>query len=118
MYIAGDGTLQEIADKVGVPYGTLHGWHTTEKWADKRRQIRAKLFDEWKQNAMRESAEGMIRLVSAQLRAAMLITDRVKRMANGEDLDSTEVCRLARALKESSLVVRGILEPVYGGAGE
>jgi hypothetical protein len=47
MYAGGATSLHGIARMLNVPYGTVHGWHTRDRWAGTLRQMKAKLREEW-----------------------------------------------------------------------
>lgn len=111
MYMVGN-SLPAIAQELSVPYGTVHNWHSTEHWADMRRQIRTDLLNNWNDYFKAKSIVAMHALVIDHLKIGATFADRIKESLARPDVSPEELRNLAQALSAEFRVVEKILAPI------
>jgi len=110
-YMSGS-SLPAIALELSVPYGTIHNWHASERWADMRRQIRTDLLSNWNDIFRARSLFAMQKLVVEHLRIGATFAERIKESLARPDLTPDELRALAQALNAEFRVIEKILAPI------
>ena len=118
LYFEGRKTLRATSEELGVPYNTVHYWHTKERWASRRKQLPSEMYDdwrlEWQQGIARERAQFILRLfrISEELHAE---TSRQLAAA----VAPAKVVAIAKACKLNSDMIWPYVETfLYGDSGE
>jgi hypothetical protein len=114
-YIKGQ-TLPSIAEELGVPYGTVHHWHTGEKWASIRRQLRAELLENWKDQFRVRAAVELYRTLALHISAARELSRKIGLALKREDLTVDELATLAKALRNEFMAVEPLLKPILSAS--
>lgn len=111
LYIKG-WTLPSVAKELGVPYGTVHHWHTGEGWAGMRRQMRADLLDDWKERFRVRTVVEMYRTMTLHISAAQELALKIGEAAAKEGVTPKELATLASALRSEYLAIEPLLRPL------
>lgn len=72
-YVRGDITQQKLAEKYGVPFGTLHRKCILEKWSELRKQAELKADQKLTEKTADIQAETAAKMVQMQSEAALAI---------------------------------------------
>ncbi len=110
-------TLPSIAEELGVPYGTVHHWHTGEKWASMRRQLRAELLENWKDQFRVRAAVEIYRTLALHISAGRKLAGKIGEALKRDDLSVDELAALAKALRNEFMSVEPLLKPILSVAG-
>jgi uncharacterized protein YjcR len=110
LYIQGS-PLPAIAKKLGLPYGTVHGWHTAEKWASMRKQMRADLLEDFREKFRAGALVSMYRTIMRQLNLSNKVAGRIE-AALPAATSSDDLLKLAQAMAAEFKVVERLLKPL------
>ena len=108
LYIGGGRTLPQIAEDLKVCYGTLHTWHATESWADRRKQIRTALNRNWQKQFLGLITVAGMDLIADHLKISRRLADEIRNSLDRE-VSPSELGALASALDKSSKAVERTL---------
>ena len=115
LYVAGV-PLRQIALDLQVPYGTLHGWHSGEKWASKARQIRTDLQTEYAENLRILTGNAALALVRGKLAILGGIQAEIMR-ALQENPSVNELARLAQLFRQTYQDLEPHMKAARAGIG-
>ena len=76
-YIRGGISQQKLADKYGVPYGTLHRKALLEKWSELRKEAELKTTQKLTEKIADAQADYLTRMSGKQERAAEMLFEKL-----------------------------------------
>ena len=77
LYVQGT-PLPSIAHKLTLPYGTVHGWHTAEKWAGIRKQMRADLLEDFREKFRAGALVSLYQTIMRHLNLSNAVASRIE----------------------------------------
>lgn len=101
-YIRGGISQRKLAEKHGVPYGTLRKVAEKEKWTELREKAGEKAGAEMARNVGKSQGRAQSRIFTV----AEVLLNKLEACANGmEDIDPASLRRLVGALKDLKEIV-------------
>ena len=111
-YLKGNTSYRKLAEKYGVPFGTLRKVAAKEKWTELRDELRIKTDTKTVEVLSTREAERAERLLSASDRLLERIEGLIEEFTSGEVmLDKTTLKQLTGALKDIK-DIQGIKNPI------
>ena len=111
-YLKGNTSYRKLAEKYGVPFGTLRKVAAKEKWTELRDELRIKTDTKTVEVLSTREAERAERLLSASDKLLERIEGLIEEFTSGEVmLDKTTLKQLTGALKDIK-DIQGIKNPI------
>ena len=110
LYIQGS-PLPSIAKRLGVPCGTVHGWHTLEKWTSIRKQMRADLMADFQEKFRAGALVSMYQTIMRHLSLSNKVASHIE-AALPDATSPDDLQKLAQALAAEFKVVERLLKPL------
>lgn len=117
MYLLTAMSLQQIADKIKVPYTTLVSWHQKHKWVQKRKQHEHELQEQTSSQLTKLVRENKHGVAIRHLKMSERIDNGIIAKFDNPDYDpsTTELMELAKASQASAKVSSNVVG--LNGAG-
>ncbi len=103
--------LSDISAKLEIPYGTVHGWHTDEKWAGIRQQLRADMMTDFHEKFRAGALVTMYQTIMRHLDLSNAVASRIE-AALPTASSTDDLLKLAQALASEFKVVERLLRPL------
>lgn len=95
-YIAGGTSYRKLADKYGVPFGTLRRVAQREEWTQKRTQVEHKTDTKMMEQISDDAAEQAVNIISV----ADKLLGKISELMDTIPLDTQSMKHLTSALKD------------------
>ena len=108
-YVSTDISTRALAEKHGVPYGTLQKRSAKEKWADERVKYGCKTDAEWVQKTAEKVSDAESEIAAIRSRVHLKLMQEVERQTNAliqsDECDSYELRRIVQSYRDMSDIV-------------
>ena len=96
LYASGQASMPQIAEQLGVPYGTIHTWHQRDKWVSRSKQIESEAIDVLREDFGKKVLHKGFEVIRNQLQISGLILERVSKKLERDDLSAADLEILAK----------------------
>ena len=108
-YVTTDISTRALAEKHGVPYGTLQKRAAKEKWADERSTYGCKTGAKWVQKTAEKISDAESEVAAIRSRVHLKLMQEVERqtdaMIQAEKPDSYDLRRIVQSYRDMSDIV-------------
>lgn len=108
-YVSTDISTRALAEKHGVPYGTLRKKAEREKWLDAREEHGRKVGAKWAQKSVEKISDAESEIAAIRSRVHLKLMQEVERQTNAliqsDECDSYELRRIVQSYRDMSDIV-------------
>ena len=94
-YIAGGISQRKLAEKYGIPWGTVRTKANEEKWTDARKRAEKKALQKAEQKTVETVVDNAVKLERIKTK----ILDKLEMMVDAYDTDATEYSTVKKTIK-------------------
>lgn len=108
-YVSTDISTRALAEKHGVPYGTLRNRSVRDKWAEAREAHRSKVGAECERKSVEKISDAESEIAAIRSRVHLKLMQEVERQTNAlmqsDECDSYELRRIVQSYRDMSDIV-------------
>lgn len=108
-YVSTDISTRALAEKYGIPYGTLRNRSVKDKWADTRAAHRSKVGAECEQKTVDKISDAESEIAAIRSRVHLKLMQEVERQTNAlmqsDECNSYELRRIVQSYRDMSDIV-------------